>query len=202
MEANTQIGLHQLPIIREGQEEMVEEEEEIDEGTVTEAEVLSEEWKTTTNRKRLVRLRGVAKAQHTRQCNVVNHLITTGVEREPLLAERLKLTRDFERVDERHGRLMTAHFTPYPSELYEKERVWFNLVSSDFKGAMGNSDQYLSLLPTHPAIGVTRSRGSAAPSSSTRSKLLESERKVAEAELKMKQQREEARIQERKKAVC
>ena len=171
-------------------------EEGIDEGTVTEAEVLSDEWKTTSNRKRLVRLRGVAKAQHMRQCNVVNHLITSGADREPVLAERLKLTRDFERVDERHDRLMTAEFTPYPSELYEKESIWFNLVSRDFKCAMGNSDQYLALLLIHPVVGATRSRGSATSSSSKRSKFLESERKVAEVELKLKQQKEEARIQE------
>jgi len=180
----------QLPIIdEEDQREAaataaVDEEEEQEEESATLAQV--------------VRRRGTSKATHTRQRNAVTTAIQGGVDREEIIAERRVLVRDYDNVLNHHNRVIKLT----PTGEVEKEKQWLAVVTQLHRDSLQEIDAYIALFPppgysrSHPPSSVHSSR-------STRSvalKLLDTQREVQEAELRLKQAEREADIRREEEA--
>ena len=180
----------QLPIIdEEAQREAaataaVDEEEDQEEESATLAQV--------------VRRRGTSKATHTRQRNAVTAAIQGRVDREEIIAERRVLVRDYDNVLNHHNRVVKL--TPTGED--EKEKQWLAVVTQLHRDSLQEIDTYVALFPppgysrSHPPSSVHSSR-------STRSvafKLLDTQREVQEAELRLKQAEREADIRREEEA--
>lgn len=152
------------------------------------------EVETSADPARLRKYGGYARATHTKSLKRARLAVRVNEEEEPLRTIRGIQVRDFEEVERRHQLLLlNADLT---TEEIEAEIRWLDNVTVEHQAALQDIDRYLAPRSTTSRAKTTSGHSIRSNTSSVRARLAKSTRLAAEAELRVKQAQEEAKIRE------